>query len=700
MKLRTKFLLICICISVFPLMLTIGIQSKYAVDALEKSVFNKISAVQQLKTNTLQEYFKKSISDVELFASTGYIKDLQEKLFWNFNEYQPSVVVNFEAKGASYDTLWDIMSPSAIDYIKTYGHADLLLIHAENGHVGFSVEKQKDLGKFLNKDEFKESPLTKLWKKVVETQKTVIMDSSPYNFMEGQQAMFIATPVFKDKQLVAVLAFRMNVATIDQILHERTGLGETGETFVVSKSESGDSFELRNNRTIRGGSVGEAVVAKHLEDKAGEESKIVINQSQAGVKEIIAYNSLAIQDINWILNTNIEYSEEFQAISRMYIVLGVLTIVILSLVIALSLFFASTFTKPIIKLISFIKDVETSSIFSKQIEVSSKDEIGQAATALNSLMKNFGQSFSLIISIIKGIADGDLTHKLEGEHKGDSEVLQENINQSVDLLSSTIGQVTQISAEVYSGVQEVSKSSEVLATGTSQQAAGLEQVSASLNEVNAQAKSNSESSLKSQSLMREASQIIEEGNEQMKNMSESIKRIEKASHEVSKIMKVVDEIAFQTNLLSLNAAVEAARAGKYGKGFAVVAEEVRNLANRSGESANSTTELIEKAISEVTEGVKNTEITQEIFSKVKGVVSQVAELSVQATEGAQRQGSQIGEINTALDLINQIVQQNSSISEESASAAAQLSTQALTLQNMMKHFRLNEINTSKELIPT
>ncbi len=688
MKLRTKLLFICISISVFPLIIAIAVQSKYALSALEKSVYNKISAVQQLKTNNLQDFFKKSISDIELFASTGYIKDLHEKLYWHFNTYEPSIVVSFDAKGESYDLLWNILSPASVDYIKTYGHSDLLLINADNGHVMFSVGKQNDLGKFLNKNDFVVSPITKLWKQVVKTQKTVILDSSPYNFIDNKEAMFIATPVFKDKKMLAVLAFRINFSTIDQILNERTGLGKTGETFIVAKGLIGEEFELRNTREIRGGTVGDTIAVEYMKEGVSKGSKISTEQNDSGINEIVAYNSLDIQDIDWMLVTNIEYTEEFQVMNSMYLVLGILAIVIISLVIGLSLYFASVFTKPIIKLTNFIEDVEASSIFSKQIEVSSKDEIGQAAFALNALMKNFSLSVGLTTQIIKAIANGDLTRKLETDLKGDSKTLQTNINQSIDLLSSTIGQVTQVSEQVYTGIQEVSRSSQALASGTTQQAAGLEQVTATLTDVNARAKSSSKSSQQAQTLMQEASKIIEEGNKQMDNMSISIKRIEEASLKVSKIMKVVDEIAFQTNLLSLNAAVEAARAGQYGKGFAVVAEEVRNLAIRSAESAKSTTELIERAISEVADGVKNTEATQEKFAMVSKVVSQVYELAEETAEGALHQSLQIEEINKALEQVNHVVQQNSSISEESASAAEQLSAQALNLQESMSQFQL------------
>lgn len=689
MKLRTKFMLICLSISIFPLILAIGVQSKYTFDALEKSVFSKISAVQKLKSNNLQDYFKKTVSDIEFFASTGYIKDLHETLLWHFSSYEPSIVVSFDARGETYNIIWDDQSGTSIDYIKTYEHSDLLLINAKNGHVMFSVARKNDLGKFLNKTEFEESAIAKVWKKVTKSQKTLITDFRPYNFIDNAQAMFIGTPVFKKKKMIAVLVFRINSSSIDRILNERTGLGETGETFVVAQDNAG-KYSLRNTRKIRGGSIGDPFDDNYIKNGIDESDKIFVGKSKTAVKEIIAHKSLKIQDINWTLFTNIEFTEEFKVVNQIIFILGALTIIIIGLVVALSFYFALDFTHPIIKLTQFIKEVESSSVFSRLIEVKSRDEIGQAGSSLNALMSNFSQSLNFISQIISDIAKGDLTNKFKNDLKGDSEAVQVNINRSIDMLRETIEQVTQISEQVFFGVKEVTTSAQELSLGTSQQAASLEQISSSLNEVNASAKLNSKSSLQAQDFLKETAEIIQQGNGQMENMSESIKRIQKASYEVSKIMKEVDEIAFQTNLLSLNAAVEAARAGKYGKGFAVVAEEVRRLAIRSAESAKSTTELIEKAIQEVSEGVQNTENTQEIFNLVSNQVRQVNDLAADTTKGALQQGTQIDEINKALSQINQIVQKNSAISEESAAAAEQLSAQAMQLQNAMSQFQLTQ----------
>jgi methyl-accepting chemotaxis protein len=177
-------------------------------------------------------------------------------------------------------------------------------------------------------------------------------------------------------------------------------------------------------------------------------------------------------------------------------------------------------------------------------------------------------------------------------------------------------QVDAAGGEVSSAVGQINSGSQVLSEGSTEQASSLEEISASLTEIGSMTKQNAENSNQATTLAQSARELAIKGTKTMEQMTRSINSIKSSSDETAKIVSTIDEIAFQTNLLALNAAVEAARAGEAGKGFAVVAEEVRNLAQRSAESAKDTAARIEESVKNADEGVKVTGEVAQILTEI------------------------------------------------------------------------------------
>jgi methyl-accepting chemotaxis protein len=223
---------------------------------------------------------------------------------------------------------------------------------------------------------------------------------------------------------------------------------------------------------------------------------------------------------------------------------------------------------------------------------------------------------------------------------------------------------------------QVSSANQTLAAGASQQAASIEETSSSIEEMASMTRQNADNAAHANTLMTETGIVVEEANQSMAELNGSMGEISSASEETAKIVKTIDEIAFQTNLPALNAAVEAARAGEAGAGFAVVADEVRNLAIRAADAAKNTASLIEGTVKKVKNGTGLVVKTNDAFSKVATGSKKAGDLVGEITAASQEQAQGIQQINKAVAEMDKVVQQNAATAEESNSAAEELRDQA------------------------
>ncbi len=247
------------------------------------------------------------------------------------------------------------------------------------------------------------------------------------------------------------------------------------------------------------------------------------------------------------------------------------------------------------------------------------------------------------------------------------------INRIVDGLNDGSNQVAMAAGEI-------SAASGSLAENSTSQAASLEETSAALEEIASMTRQNADGADEANRNTEASRSQIQKGSSEVANMTQAMSEINSASEKIGKIIQTIEEIAFQTNLLALNAAVEAARAGEAGKGFAVVADEVRNLAQRSAQAARDTTGLIEGAVSRIKRG---DEIAQKLaadFKEIETGAGRVAGLVSGIAAASREQAQGVDQVNIAVAQIDKITQSIAASSEESASAAEQLNAQSETLK--------------------
>jgi methyl-accepting chemotaxis protein len=249
-------------------------------------------------------------------------------------------------------------------------------------------------------------------------------------------------------------------------------------------------------------------------------------------------------------------------------------------------------------------------------------------------------------------------------------------------LGHAIEQMRQGTDQTASASSQLSATSQSLAQGASEQAASVEEASSTLLELDSATRNNAKVAQSAADLAGKTHALASAGDASMRQMLEAMSQITASAQECARIVKAIDEIAFQTNLLSLNAAVEAARAGDAGRGFAVVAEEVRGLAARSAEAAKQTTERIAGSVQAAQQGGKLASDFAERLREMLTAIDQTNQLMAELRDQSQQQAMNVGQVTKAVTQLDKVTQQNAANAEESAAASEELSSQAQQLSGL------------------
>ena len=355
--------------------------------------------------------------------------------------------------------------------------------------------------------------------------------------------------------------------------------------------------------------------------------------------------------------------------------------VALVITLVLSTYLTSAITRPLRELEKSAEKIVGGN-FDFSITYTSKDELGKLAEAFRNMTVILESIISDASRLLSEMADGnfDVRTKAEDRYVGSFQSLLGSIRKLNRGLSSTLGQINASADQVAAGSGQVSDGAQALSQGATEQASAVEELASTIAGISSQVKDTAENAAVARKQSNTAEDEVETCNKQMQEMITAMEEITRTSNQIGNIIKTIESIAFQTNILALNASVEASRAGTAGKGFAVVADEVRSLAGKSTEASKDTAELIESSIKAVNRGTEIANSTAKSLVKVVEGVRTVSTKVDMIAAAAEEQAGAVEQVTVGVDQISSVVQTNSATAQESAAASEELSSQAEMLK--------------------
>jgi methyl-accepting chemotaxis protein len=309
---------------------------------------------------------------------------------------------------------------------------------------------------------------------------------------------------------------------------------------------------------------------------------------------------------------------------------------------------------------------------------------------LNTMMHVADGNLSQLSQLLRAIAAGDLTARMDGEFHGVFALMRDDANTTVGQLTSIVSSI-QVSAQSIRGAaSEIAAGNNDLSRRTEQQAANLEETAASMEELTSTVRQNAEHARQANQLAIGAAGVASQGGAVVSEVVTTMSAIEASSKKIAEIISVIDGIAFQTNILALNAAVEAARAGDQGRGFAVVASEVRTLAQRSAAAAKEIKGLIDESVSKVSDGSALVHQAGATMGEIVASVQRVTDIMAEISAASQEQSAGIEQVNQTVVQMDETTQQNAALVEEATAAARSMEEQAMQLTDAVAQFRLTD----------
>ena len=615
--------------------------------------------------------------------------------------------LNFSDDGTQYSKIHKKYHPHLNAYLEAFGFYDIFLVEPETGYIIYSVFKELDYATSLITGPYKDSGLAKSFKKANQSNKpkdTFLIDFEPYYPSYHAAAAFMSSPIFTDEgEKVGILIFQMPIDKINTIMTyakqwKNVGLGESGETYLI-----GDDYLLRSQsrflyddpqgykKALTKSGVDSGLVNKIIASDSAiglqsvkSEGAIAGISGNTGIKTIkdyrdvdvlSAYGPLNIDGVKWAVLSEIDVAEAMkdkdEMLRSIWLIMSGIMLVLIPITLFAGFKVGKGISNPINQFINQVNHISKDKDLTSRVDYNGNDELFSLANSFNHLLNELQEILHCVENLSQTLLES--TDKMLVN-------MDETTNQTLHQ-SDNADSVAVATNQLLATIQEVARNATTAA----------DTVKITDNKC-------SESTQSAQKLESDMNNL----NTQMDNASDSIEKLAVESESIGSVLDVIQSIAEQTNLLALNAAIEAARAGEQGRGFAVVADEVRTLASRTQQSTEDirskinslqqetqmTVKMVTSSSKMANQSIDACEENKKIMADVVDLVQQLNDMNLQIATASEQQSAVVDDINKNVTEIADTSHNISDKADVSKSDVKRLSILVSNLETKMKEFRL------------
>ncbi len=525
---------------------------------------------------------------------------------------------------------------------------------------------------------------TALFQNMTETENLAIGDTQ---YINGQLQIAIGAPVKGTNGILYYVVGSYKYDVLNDVL-SNLHIGYGGYAVIVNQNGTivahPDTIFVQNKTTVSELYEQNSDIIT-LFDRIYTGETGIQSMSLNGEKTLISYTP--VRGTNWYMALFMP-REEIKAGEQRVIMMNIMiTILCIAITAALATMIAGKISKALGNVKDRIQKLAKGDITSPVEVLNTKDEAEDLSIALQETVNDVSGYIIELRQALTSLSKGDLQTEVKGEFVGDFIVLKESTNHIIDFLNEMIGELQKSSNTLSQAAIGVSNEARNVNSNSEQQSACVEKLKEETNNISNSIGIVDKNTKQAKELTNQVENKLNEGVQQMASLLEAMEEIRYNEEQISKITKFLEDIAFQTNILALNASVEAARAGAAGKGFAVVAEEVRNLAGKSADFSKRTTEIIQISGIAIDKGVKRAKATSVSMNDIAEMSQKITNITDKLFVSVEKEKEALKNVEAAIDSISVMAERNLITSKKSANASEELSQQAITLKTMAEKFQ-------------